>query len=46
MEKGLNVKVTVRTVPHPNPRAAIELIAGIVVKQLLEETNNKCKPQA
>lgn len=34
MAKGLKVKVTVTTVPHPNPKAAIELVAGIVAKQL------------
>lgn len=38
MKKGLNVTVTVSTVQHPNPKAAIELVAGIVVKQLIEET--------
>lgn len=37
MKKGLNVTVTVNTVPHPNPKAAIELVAGMVVKQLADK---------
>lgn len=35
MAKILNVKVTVCKEPHPNPEAAINLIAEIIVKQLL-----------
>jgi hypothetical protein len=33
----LKVTVTVITVPHPNPKAAIDLVAEIVTKQLANQ---------
>ena len=35
MKKEQSIRVTVKTVPHPNPQSAIDLIAEIVVNQLL-----------
>jgi len=35
MAKPLKITVTVNKVPHPNPIAAINLVAEIIVKQLL-----------
>jgi len=34
MVKELKVTITVNLVPHPNPKAAIDLVAEIVTKQL------------
>lgn len=35
MAKEIKVKVTVNTVPHPNPKEAIDLVARIVLKSLV-----------
>lgn len=37
MKKELTINVTVKTVPHPNPQAAIDLIADILVNHLLKK---------
>ena len=37
MAKDIKVTIKVNLVPHPNPKAAIDLVAGIVVKQLLKD---------
>lgn len=37
MSKETKVTVTVYTVPHPNPQAAINLMAGLVLKNYLAE---------
>lgn len=37
MAKDLKITVTVNLIPHPNPRAAINLVAEIVTKQLVSE---------
>ncbi|QNB46847.1 hypothetical protein BR63_11315 [Thermanaerosceptrum fracticalcis] len=39
----LKARVTVITVPHPNPQAAIDVVANIIVKQLLEEEKKQLK---
>ena len=44
MKKELKIWVTVKTVPHPNPQAAIELIANILVNQLLKDEEGREKP--
>ncbi|SHH09259.1 hypothetical protein SAMN02746098_00146 [Desulfosporosinus lacus DSM 15449] len=38
MKKELNLRVLVRTVPHPHPQpqATIDLIANILVNQLIK----------
>ena len=37
MVKDLKVTLTVNLIPHPNPKAAIELVAEIVTKNLLKD---------
>jgi len=44
VKKELKIWVTVKTVPHPNPQAAIELIANILVNQLLKDEEGREKP--
>lgn len=43
MARELKIKVSVYTVPHPNPKAAYDVVAKIVVKQLEKqaETNKE-----
>lgn len=36
MGKGLKVTVTVNVISHPNPKEAIELVAGLIVKELVD----------
>ncbi|HBV88476.1 MAG TPA: hypothetical protein DEF42_17975 [Desulfosporosinus sp.] len=40
MKKEVNIRVLIKTVPHPNPQAAIDLIANILVNQLLKDKND------
>lgn len=35
--REVTLNVTVRLIPHPNPERAINLIAGLVLKELLKE---------
>lgn len=39
--REVTLRVTVKTVPHPNPQRAINLIAGLVLDRLLEEAELK-----
>ncbi|WP_018305427.1 hypothetical protein [Desulfitobacterium hafniense] len=41
MKKEQNIRVTVKTVPHPNPQSAIDLIAEIIVNQLLKSKSEE-----
>lgn len=41
MKKELNIKVTIKTVPHPNPERAIDLIANMLVTQLLHAEKDR-----
>jgi hypothetical protein len=37
------VNITVKTVPHPDPQRAIDLIARLVIKNCLEELEAAAK---
>lgn len=37
MANNPRITITVNLLPHPNPEDAIKLIAGIVVKELLNQ---------
>lgn len=41
MVKELKVTITVKSTKHPNPKAAIDLVAGIVTKYLIEKDREK-----
>ena len=36
----MKYKIAVHTVPHPNPDAAIDLMAKIILKQIIKEQNS------
>lgn len=39
--KEIKVNITVETIPHPDPQSGIDLVAGLVLKQILLADNKK-----
>jgi len=37
--KEIRVNITVNTIPHPDPQSGIDLLAGLVLKQILLAEN-------
>jgi hypothetical protein len=36
-KQNVNYNVTVKFVPHPNPQRALDIIAALILKNILEE---------
>jgi len=43
MGKGIKVTISVCAIPHSNPKAAIDLVAKIVTRQLAEQEQEQTK---